>query len=73
MTYQKRNGRLTKIETVRRMSIRALVEQKSKMAFSYMMRRLDLTEAKMLAFMGWLHDHKSINYHIEGRNIIFDF
>ena len=72
MNIVKRNGKLTKRETIRRMYQRVLNDESSeKMAFSYMARRLSLTISEMISFMQWMQKNADINFITEGRNVIF--
>jgi hypothetical protein len=72
-TIEKRNGKMTKRETIREMYLRAMSSESScQMSFSYMKRRLGFgDDATFLQFMGWMRENTFINFFVSGRSIYY--
>jgi len=74
---EKRNGKLTKREIVRRMSQVALKNGSKYFCtkgFAYMTRRLGFEKvADMICLVSWMAANTNINLHFQGRNVVFDF
>ena len=74
---QKRNGKLTKREIVRRMSVVALKNGSKTyrtFGFAYMTRRLGFEKVSdMISLVSWMVENTHINLHIQNRNVVFDW
>ena len=65
---------LTKRDTVRRMYYRAIRNVGvRRMSFSYVARAIGKSVHEMIYFIGWMKRNDIVDFHIEGRNIVFDF
>lgn len=74
---EKRNGKLTKREIVRRMSRIALQNGSEKyrtFGFAYLTRRLRFKKiSEMISLVSWMAENTHINLHFQGRNVVFEF
>lgn len=60
---EKRNGKLTKREIVRRIYWRSLMGvTDNTYSIAYIARRIGLDRSKTVQFMNWMRDHKSVNF-----------
>lgn len=68
---EKRNGKLTKREIVRRIYDRAKNGGAKKYAISYLARRMDVDVEQAFQICQWLSDHMGLYSLRSGRNVVF--
>ncbi len=62
MTIEKRNGKLTKVEILRGISLTALQTGKNHHTFSGIARRLNISPKNVLNFLNWYKKSQNINF-----------